>query len=43
MKQLIKMKKEKMSLSDRIAYVKAIEKMELALRLINQCDIIYKQ
>lgn len=42
-KELMKMQKSKMSLADRIAYEKALEKMEFIRTLIDRSEIIFKQ
>lgn len=42
-KELQKIQKSKMSLSDRIAYERALERLDFINRLINQSEIIFKQ
>lgn len=42
-RELNKMQKSKMSLSDRVAYEKALEKLELALTLLNQSEVKFNQ
>lgn len=42
-RELDKMKKTTMSLADRIAYERALEKLDLMTKLLNQCQIIFNQ
>lgn len=42
-RQLERMQKSKMSLADRIAYEKALEKLELMTLLLDKCDVKFLQ
>lgn len=42
-RELWKMQKSKMSLADRIAYEKALEKLELMMYLLDKCEIKFIQ